>query len=119
MQNTNHPKSREEYAKICVQQNRDFLKSVSKSSVQIIKNKHGLNSGVIISFVDALGNSKVGYSQCNLKAEKFDRAIGINKALKRALEVTEISELVALKSPVIPHSLIRPISEKLKESLST
>lgn len=99
---------RSHYIHQCKRETADVLKG--KYLLKYERDKHGRQVGVVIAYRDTEGRVKIGWSRCHTKLEKFDRHIGINKAISRAKFWKEIDERDA------PHPLRPEVSEMLSRA---
>jgi hypothetical protein len=81
--------SKKDYVAVCKKENQTVLNQ--KHLLKYERNKHGQPIGVVIAFKDE-GIIKLGWSKCNLSAEPFDKQIGINKAISRAVDYRQVDE---------------------------
>ena len=75
--------NRKNYVEKCRSENEAELKE--KYLLKYERNKKGERVGVVLAFKDAEGVVKIGWSRCHTKLEPFNKYIGVNKAVKRAV----------------------------------
>lgn len=66
--------------------------------LEYVRNKRGHACGLVVAYRDSLmGQVLVGWSLCNIKLEKFNKNIGLCKAIDRALDL-EYAEAYKVRS---------------------
>lgn len=75
--------SKEQYIQDCMKENSEVF--IKRPLVEYVRNKKGHAVGVVVAFRDPFDdNVCIGWSLCNIKVERFNKHIGLNKALNRA-----------------------------------
>lgn len=92
--------TRDEYVEYCKTQNQLHLKP-GNSLIQYIRRKNGQPRGVVVAYKGEDNLIYVGYSLCNTRVDKFDKQIGINKAVTRAAS--------SIISESLPHSIRKDV----------
>lgn len=78
--------NRKKFAVACRERNKKFLVA-NKHVMQYVLNKRRERVGVVLSFKNKDGDVLIGYSKCNIGLEKFDKHIGVAKAIYRAYHI--------------------------------
>lgn len=107
---------REDYVEFCKNENKKVLVP-GKSLVQYVRTKKGQPKGTMVAYRGDDNKIYVGYSLCNSKVDKFDRQIGMRKAVERALTQDKYDD-VTLKNFVdkIPQSVVKPLDAFLERA---
>lgn len=102
--------ARKEYSEKCRQKNDEVLKE--KYLLKYERDKHGRPVGVVVAFKKN-GEVLVGWSRCHTKLEPFDKHIGINKALNRAVHHNLVDVVGEVPRPLLSYLLdIRERAER-------
>ena len=98
--------SKKEFIGRCREANRSFLRR-HKCLIEYQRNSKNQKVGVVIAFGEGSG-FRIGYSKCNVTLEKFDKQIGLAKAIQNAYTTWHENEP--------PNSMRRLIKKMLARS---
>ena len=99
---------------LAVEQSANLVRNTlvsGKSIVEYVRKKNGQRKGVVVVFRDPSDNQvKFGWSLCNTTMDKFDRHIGLAKAIRRAVTLHDGVEVE------IPHSMVEKVSHVIERA---
>ena len=79
--------NREQYVESC----KEVIERVlvpGQTLIQYVRTKKGMLRGVVVAFRNPRSNEiNIGWSLCNIKEERFDKTIGLNKAVTRSVQL--------------------------------
>lgn len=81
--------ARSAYVEKCRNENEAELNQ--KYLLKYERNNKGERVGVVLAYKDAEGVVKIGWSRCHTKLEPFNKYIGVNKAIKRAVPLDSVT----------------------------
>ena len=98
--------NRNEYVEAC----KEVVERVlvpGQTLVQYVRSKKGQARGVVVAFRNPRsGEVSIGWSLCNTKAEKFDKTIGLNKAIARSTPLTYWTSMTGTsETENVPHTV--------------
>lgn len=97
--------SKQEYVEFCEQENKNILQP-KRSILKYIRTNKGQPRGVLIAYRGEDDKVYIGYSLCNTKSDKFNKQIGIRKAVERAVSDDSFNDEWVDK---LPHTVVKPL----------
>lgn len=84
--------------------------------IQYVRTKKGQLKGVVVAFRNPRSNEvNIGWSLCNTKAERFEKMIGLNKAITRSIPLTYWSSMTGTSDTWIIPNTVKDVYNRVGE----